>query len=316
MKKIRKVLVVFTIITGFLVGSCQSKTKTTSENEKEVKKDIAKTEMPAKLNMTEDEIAQKDQEKAKEKVLKVQEKMASEAIEAVVETQNAIQSLTNKKKDEAIKQLQNALGKIEIVTTRFPELDLLPIDINVKRNVLITDINSVKQITKDAEKALKKEHLQEARELLAGLSSEIDITTVNIPLISYPTAIKTAVKLIDDNKLDEAKLSLFATLNDLVIVKDIIPIPVLNAEVMIDEASRLHLEDRTANKEEIIKLLDNADYQLKLAETLGYGKKDKKYKDLEKDIKSLKKAVQSNSELKTLFSEFKTKLKNFKQRVF
>jgi YfdX protein len=314
MKKASKIVIIGTIIIGFLMSSCQS--KTTSKNEKDVKKELMKIEMPAKLNMTEDEIALRDQEKAKEKILKIQEKMASEAVEAVVETQNAIQSLSSNTKEKAIKQLQNALGKIEIVTTRFPELELLPIDINVRRNVLITDINSVKQITIEAEKALKKEHLQEARELLSGLSSEIEITTVNIPLAKYSTSIKRTIELIEKDKLDEAKYNLRSTLNDLVIVKDMIPIPVLNAEVMIDEASRLHMEDRNANKEEIIKLLDNADYQLKLAEVLGYGKKDKTYKVLSKDIKSLKEAVKSNSELKTLFNEYKIKLKNFKQRVF
>jgi len=316
MKKVSKFFVVL-ITTSILFGACQSKTDNTTKSTKvESKKEEAKIEMPAKLNMTEDEIALRDQEKAKEKVLKAQEKMASEAIAAVVETQNAIQSLTEKSKGKAIKQLQNTLNKIEEATKKFPDLELLPIDISVKRNVLITDVNSVKQITKDAEKALKNEHLQEARELLSGLSSEIDITTINVPLATYPASIKATIKLINEDKLDEARFNLMTVLNDLVIVKDMIPIPVLNAEVMIDEASRLYLEDRDVNKEEVIKLLDNANYQLKLAEVLGYGKKDKMYKELSNDIKSLKKATKSNSELKNLFEEFKTKLKNFKKKVF
>jgi hypothetical protein len=315
MKKISKIFVMCSIVTVMLVG-CQPKNTLESKEKEVVKKDIKKIEKPAKLKISENEIAFLNQEKANEKISEVQEKILPEAIGAVVETQNAIKLLTNKTKEKAIKQLQSALDKIEKVNTRFTEIELLPINIGVSQNVLITDLNTITQITKDAEKALKNKQLQEARELLSGLSSEIDITTVNIPLVTYPDAIKETIKLIDKNRLDAAKYNLIATLNNLVIVKDIIPVPVLNAEVFTDEASRLQLEDSKDNKGEILKLLDNAAYQLKLAEVLGYGKKDKTYKLLINDIKSIKKAVKSNSELKILLSEFKTKLKNFRNKVF
>jgi hypothetical protein len=315
MKKISKIFVMCSIVTVMLVG-CQPKNTLENKEKEVVKKDIKKIEQPAKLKISENEIAFLNQEKANEKISEVQEKILPEAIGAVVETQNAIKSLTNKTKEKAIKQLQSALDKIEKVNTRFTEIELLPINISVSQNVLITDINTITQITKDAEKALKNKQLQEARELLSGLSSEIDITTVNVPLVTYSDAIKETIKLIEKNRLDAAKYNLIATLNNLVIVKDIIPVPVLNAEVFIDEASRLQLEDSKDNKGEILKLLDNAAYQLKLAEVLGYGKKDKTYKLLINDIKSIKKAVKSNSELKILLSEFKTKLKNFRHKVF
>ncbi len=314
MKKATKFIVVSIVTTSLLLASCQPKTGKAPETKKE--KDAATIEMPAKLNMTEDEIALRDQEKAKEKVLKAKEKMTSEALEAVLETQKAIQFLSNKKNNDAVKSLQNALGKIAIVTKRFPELKLLPIDINVQRNELITDINTVKQVTKDAKKALKNEQLQEARELLSELSSEIDITTVSIPLATYPAAIKSAIQLINENKVEEARVLLIATLDELVIEKEMIPIPILNAEVMIEEATRLHLEDSKANNGEVINLLDNASYQLQLAEVLGYGKKDKIYKELQQDIKTLKKEATAKSDLKDLLEKLKVKLKNFNERVF
>jgi hypothetical protein len=314
MKKVTKFIVVSIVITSLLLASCQPKTDKAPETKQE--KDAATIEMPAKLNMTEDEIALRDQEKAKEKVLKAKEKMASEALEAVLETQKAIQFLSNKKNNDAVKSLQNALGKIDIATKRFPELKLLPTDINVQRNELITDINTVKQVTKDAEKALKNDQLQEARELLSGLSSEIDITTVSIPLATYPTAIKSATQLINENKVEEARVLLIASLDELVIEKEMIPIPVLNAEVMIEEATRLHLEDSKANNDEVINLLDNASYQLQLAEVLGYGNKDKVYKELQQDIKTLQKEATAKSDLKDLLEKLKIKLKNFNERVF
>lgn len=306
MKNLVKTTILLTLIV-FAFTSCQNKTD---------KKTEISVEKPTSLNMKEDSIIIKAQAKAMGKIMKAKEKMAAEAIQAVVQTQNTVQLLANKKADEAIKQLEEVIGKIEIVTARYPELELLPIDVNVKTNDLITDINTVKQITKDAEKALKKEHLQEARALLSGLSSEINITTVNIPLGTYPNAIKTAVKLIDENKLDEAKLVLENTLNELVFEEDMLPIPILQAEVMIDEAMARHLEDRKENKTIVLNLLDNAAYQLKLAEVLGYGGKDKMYKELHNDIKSLKKSANSDKDLIDLFNKVKVKVKNFKERLF
>ena len=306
MKNLVKTTILLTLIV-FAFTSCQNKTD---------KKTEISVEKPTSLNMKEDSIIIKAQAKAMGKIMKAKEKMAAEAIQAVVQTQNTVQLLANKKADEAIKQLEEVIGKIEIVTARYPELELLPIDVNVKTNDLITDINTVKQITKDAEKALKKEHLQEARALLSGLSSEINITTVNIPLGTYPNAIKTAVKLIDENKLDEAKLVLENTLNELVFEEDMLPIPILQAEVMIDEAMARHLEDRKENKTIVLNLLDNAAYQLKLAEVLGYGGKDKMYKELHNDIKSLKKSANSDKDLIDLFNKLKVKVKNFKERLF
>lgn len=315
MKNIGKSFVLIITIVSFL-SACQSKKDHTSENKINEKKDSAKTEMPAKLNLTEDEIILRDQEKAQAKVMKVKAKMAVEAQEAILNTQKAIKLISKNDPDQAVKQLLKALDKIDAVTNKFPDFELVPIDINVKRNVLITDINSVRQISRDAQNALKNEHLQEARKLLTGLSSEIDISTVNLPLLTYPTAIKSAIKLINEKKLIEAKSILIDAFDQFVIVNDMIPVPVLDAEVMIDEAARLNLEDREANKEEVINLLENANYELNLAEVLGYGNKDKTYKKLKNDIKAIKKAANEGSELKELFKKLKVAVKNFKERVF
>ncbi|MCF6297710.1 MAG: YfdX family protein [Flavobacteriaceae bacterium] len=309
---IKSLVLLSAIVIGFT--ACQSKVKKT-DNETSKKTEVI-AEKPANLEMSEDSILIKVQIKAMDKIRKAKEKIVNEAIQAVIETQNTVQLLSNNKADDATKQLEKIIGEIEIITARYPKLELLPIDVNVSTNDLITDISKVKQITKDAEKALKNERLQEARALLSGLASEINITTVNIPLATYPFAIKDAVKLIDEGKLDEAKSVLIATLNELVIEEDILPIPILQAEVLIDEAMVSHLENRKENKAIVINLLDNAEYQLKLAEVLGYGEKNKMYKELNNDIKSLKKSANSDADLKELLNKLKLKLKNFREKLF
>jgi len=74
-------------------------------------------------------------------------------------------------------------------------------------------------------KLLKKGRVQDARALVSGLASEIIIEVVNIPLATYPDAIKAVVPLIEAGKVKEAKAALVAALNTLVITRHIIPLP-------------------------------------------------------------------------------------------
>ena len=311
-----RILYVFIVIAGLLLGSCQNNSDKKADKTKEEVKEMAGIPLPSKINLTEDEIMLRDQEKAHQKVLKLKEKMAGEALEAVKVTQNAVQLLSANKKLEAIKYLNNALKKIEVVTSKYPELKLLPVRVDVQRNELITDINTVRQISKDACKAIKNEDLQKARNLLSGLTSEIDITTVNIPLATYPDAIKKAIQLINSEKITEAQIVLVKALNGLVIKKDIIPIPILNTGVMTEEAGRLYLENRTGNIEEVVKLLENADYQLKLSEALGYGKGKKVYKDLAADIIKLRKSAKDNTDIKNDLNKLQIDIMDFSESVY
>ena len=317
MKKVNsRILYVFIVISGLLLGSCQSDTSKKIEKAKDEVKEMANIPLPAKINLTQDEIMLRDQEKAQQKVLKVKKKMAAEAVEAVMETQNAVQLLSANKKLEAIKNLNNALRKIETVTHKYPELKLLPVSVDVRRNELITDINTVNKIRKEAYKALKNEDVQEARALLSGLSSEIDISSVNIPLATYPDAIKKAIQLVNSEKINEAQIVLLKALNGLVIVNKIIPIPLLNAGVMIEEANRLYLEDRSANIDEVANLLENAEYQLKLSEALGYSKGKKTYKELARDIVKLKKSAKANSDIKEALDKLHLDIIDFSESIY
>ncbi|MCF6182352.1 YfdX family protein [Lutibacter sp.] len=299
----------------FVVVSCQNQKNKDTSNTTSSKPEVA-IERPS-LDKTEDSIIIRDQNKAAlEKVMKTKEKITNEATQAILETQNAIKLLSKNDAVDAINKLENVKTQIEKVTNKYPNLDLIPVDINVRSNDLISDINTVKQITKDAESALKKGHLQEARKLLSGLSSEMDITIVNIPVGIYPKEIDKAIHLIGLNKFDEAKSLLISTINELVTVQEVLPIPILKAEAMLNEAAQRYLEDRTQNKKVVINLLDNAKYQLEFAKALGYGNQDKVFTELDNEIKNLKKSVGSKTDSKDLFTKVKSKLKNFKEKTF
>ena len=52
-----------------------------------------------------------------------------------------------------------------------------------------------------------------------------------------------------------------------------------------------------------------------MAEELGYGDRDREYKELNKTIKELKKSVKDDGDSQALFEKFKTKLADFKKRI-
>lgn len=134
-----------------------------------------------------------------------------------------------------------------------------------------------------------------------------------LPLATYPDAMKIAAALLDEGKNEEAISTLITALNTLAIDKIEIPLPVLRAEEFIKLAAVAMKENK---KEEAKLFLENAEYQLELAEIMGYGKKDKEYKEIYEAIKVLKKAIGEENETESLFTELSEKIKNFKERLF
>jgi len=110
-----------------------------------------------------------------------------------------------------------------------------------KRRTLMADATAALAETQGALKLLDSGKKNEA---LAA--SETVVTVANIPLATYPAAIKDAVRSIDANKIDEAKATLQAALNTQVLTETIIPLPVVYAGESLKEAETLaEKTDRT-----------------------------------------------------------------------
>lgn len=69
--------------------------------------------------------------------------------------------------------------------------------------------------------------------------------------------------------------------------------------------------------EDVRTLLDNASYEIKFAESLGYGKRDKEFKELDDAIKEIEKQMtdKSNTNEKGLIKKLRDKLGKFKERI-
>lgn len=204
-------------------------------------------------------------------------KLLADAATAIAQTEQALKALEDKKNDTALKALAAATGKLELVVARDPTLKLAPVSTTVVTYDLYASPDEVKMAIAEARKALNDGNLPRARVLVEALASEVQIRTSNIPLATYPAAIKAITPLIDAGKIDEAKAQLQAALATLVVTTDdVIPLPKLRAESLLKEAQAL-TEKKDRSKEENDKLanaLKSAREQLQIAELLGYGKKE------------------------------------------
>ncbi|MCG6863248.1 MAG: YfdX family protein, partial [Chromatiaceae bacterium] len=114
------------------------------------------------------------------------------------ETANALKALDEDKPDEALAALEKATGTLELILARDPGLALAPVDVEVVTYDLSASLDTVKTIIEEAEDYLEDGEIQKARRpLVANLASEIRFLTTNIPLATYPDAIKAVTPLID-----------------------------------------------------------------------------------------------------------------------
>ncbi|CAA9892847.1 conserved exported hypothetical protein [Candidatus Methylobacter favarea] len=242
--------------------------------------------------------------------------IVTEARDSITGTQQALIDLEKKDSKAALSLLQDVSKKLGVILEKNPSLRLVTADIEVDIIDFEGDGNTVKKEIKQADNLLDHGKLQDARQILDGLASEMRITTVSIPLGTYPSAIKKAIALIDAGKANEAAVVLDDVLNTLIEQAEIIPLPLLHAEELLTVASELeHKEDLSKEKSraEVLKFADAAKENLKLAQLLGYGSKDD-YKLLYTAIDEIKETIHSEKSAST-WAKIKQTLSDLKNRL-
>ncbi|MFZ2171451.1 MAG: YfdX family protein [Methylococcaceae bacterium] len=244
------------------------------------------------------------------------QQVVSEARDSVSGTQQALMDLEKNDSKAALAILQEVSKKLAIILAKNPDLALVSADIEADIFDFEGDANAIKKEIKQADDLLDSGKLQSARQILAELASEMRITTISIPLSTFPLAIKNAVALIDAGKTNEAALVLDEVLNTLVKRTEIIPLPILRAEALLTEASELeHKEDMSKEKSraEVLKFTDAAKEKLKIAELLGYGGKDD-YQVLYTAIDEIKETMHSEKSAAT-WAKVKQTLTDLRNKV-
>jgi hypothetical protein len=214
--------------------------------------------------------------KQQNKISEKRKHIIKEATMALNQTKKALKALDDKKPNEALAALETATGKLVLILARDPDLALAPVDMSIKTYDIYATPEAIKKAIAQSEDLLEEGEVQKVRSLISGLASEVVISITNIPLATYPDAIKAITPLIDEGKIEEAKRELQDTLNTLVVTDTVIPLPVMRAEAYIEEAEKLtEKKERTEEEnEKLTDLLDRARKQLEMAELLGYGTKD------------------------------------------
>jgi hypothetical protein len=240
---------------------------------------------PQKQSEAAESVKPRVDKESTDKAVEKRKEILEEAAVALDETENALKALDDEKPDEALSALEKATGKLELILVRDPNLALAPVAVDVVTFDLLSSVETVETAIEEAEDLLEDGEVQKARPLVRNLASEIQFQTTSIPLATYPGAIKGVTPLIDEGKLDEARDALQAALNTLVVTTEVIPLPGLRAEVLLENAETLVVtEGRTDEQNEtLVNLLAEARNQLKMAELLGYGTKES-YKPLYEEL--------------------------------
>jgi len=253
----------------------------------------------------------------KQKILTEKEpQIVKEVADAVSSIHQALESLDKNDMKKAFFTLQTASEKLDVALAEHTALTLAPVDIEVDASDFQGDAKTIEQAISEADDLLDDGKLQAARQILSELASEIRITTISMPLGSFPTAIKNALALINKGETKEAAKLLNNALSMLIETTEVIPLPLLRAEALLDEASDLeHKKDMSKEKgrEEVLKLTDAAKDQLKVAELLGYGDKDD-FKVLYTEIDEINETLHSEKSAET-WEKIKHKLSELKNKV-
>jgi tellurite resistance protein len=239
-------------------------------------------------------------------------KIVKEAVESVHLVGQVLLQLNANKKDEAVKTLEKAIGKIEVVLSNPKAPALLPVDSRVIVQNFVGSAEDVETAVITSKALLSSHKVQEARKIVSTLVDEIDFSTVNLPLASYPVALKEAAKYLHDNKVDQAKAVLTDALNTFVNITTVTPIGILEAQALVKAASKIAKTD----KKLALSHLAQAKASLKKSEALGYtSSSDTTYKMLNEAISKVEKEVKGKNKAEKLFEELSAKLKEFKEKA-
>ncbi|WP_097338362.1 YfdX family protein [Escherichia coli] len=232
-----------------------------------------------------------------------------EAVSALALTKSALAALDEKESARTLATLAEVTGKLELIVAREPTLALAPVDVRTIVHDLFANTETVEAMTDEALDALKHGEVQRARRVLALLASEIVIAVTNIPLATYPAAVKSVVPLIDQGKIEEAKAALQLALGTLVETLSVIPLPILRAKLLVKRAETLTEDGQRseASGERLQDLLNEARQQLEMAELLGYGKK-KDFEPLYSELKKVKEKTAGGGSGKGWLDEIKARL--------
>lgn len=226
-----------------------------------------------------------------------------EAQDALQETYRGIEAIRQGDHPGAVAALAAAVGRLEILLARRPDLALAPFDVTVEVIEFVGDIDTIRAVPTAADLALSGGHLQAARKLLSGFASETVVRVHNLPMATYPAAIREAARLLDAGRDDEAAFALRAALATIVLTETVLPHPLIDAVTHLDAARALaETEGRSDEQNQALTAaIDAARTSLERAEAFGYGTRSE-FRDLYREIREIERRASGDVSITGLFT--------------
>lgn len=247
----------------------------------------------------------------------VREKIVEEAVAALSETEQALRSLDAGDTEAALASIERAVGKLQVVLARSPDMALAPVRVETITRDVLADKEVIREQIEEAEELLDDERIQEARRLLRTLGSEIVVRTTFLPMATFPGEIALVAPLIDRGEIEMAKQRLTTTLSTAVVGEVIIPLPLVRAEVLLEEAETLaETADRTEEQNaRLNELLQSAQEQLEMAELLGYGR-ESDFEPMYEELDSIRSKTRGERSGEGFFDTIREQLDALRRTVF
>jgi hypothetical protein len=223
------------------------------------------------------------------------------------ETIKALQFIKANETTKAQDALKKADKDFVTAFKKEPKLNLIPVTDNAEIISFNGSAALIQHIKDAAVKLLEDNNTQLAIDMLVPLQDEMIIKTQYVPAYLYPKAVKEALKELKSGKKDAAFSTIITALDASQLNTVIIPIPLISAQDMVLEASKLEKKDKT----KALKLLSMAQDELQKAVLLGYTHEyEKSYKDIQKQIEGLKKEIKGKNIVRKLYEDL---LKSFQK---
>ena len=230
------------------------------------------------------------------------QKLDAEAVAVVAETDAAIRDIMAGDRSAALAALERATGKANILLARNPATaaGMSAVEVEVV-DAAPADAEAIAKIRRAADVAMLARDYAGARALLEALRSEIRVRTYNLPLATYPAALTTAARLLDQQRMQEAAAALARARDTVVVVDAATPIPLLAAQHALAAA------EKSPDPNQKLAGLDAARAMLERAEALGYADPATR-KAMLADIRNLEAQVKGGSDIRTAIATFQQRL--------
>lgn len=291
-------------------------------------------------SQTNEAVSEPVQDEATAQVDERRKTLLNDATRALEETQAAVKALDEGDTQAALDALAVATGKLQSVVARDPALALAPVDVQLLQRDLLGDVETIEAAREVIEDLVGDGRVQEARPLMREFASEIIVETTNLPLATYPDALLRATAQIDAGEVETAKQTLATALGTVVVTEDVIALPVLRAQLLIDAAQNaLDGDEATAAEADVAdsastetesadeagaddteplspgEYIEAARNQLRMAEALGYGGEGD-FEELYDNLDELDEKIDAEQDNGGIFDRIGDSFTRLKQRLF